>query len=151
MRSIVLTDRRVRENRSRTAVLLVFLPSPEDRGWPAQGTRKQPAWPLLYALLPLTIGLFLLAERIPEWSLWRPVAECAALILVFGAALAWLRANRPALTHSIGQPESLLAESAQTLYLPRALPAQISPYREASASCPSWSPPAPPPRSTALS
>lgn len=151
MRSIVLTDRRVNEDGSRTAVLLIFLPTPEARLWPAQGTRKRPAWLLLYTLLPLTIGLFLLAERIPEWSLWRPVAECAALILVFGAALAWVRANRLAFTHSIGQPESLPAERGETLHLPTALPAPVPAYQEASASGPSWPPPAPPPRSMALS
>ena len=60
-------------------------------------TRPRPAWGLLYAVLPLTLLLFVLADVVPETSGWRPVTEAMAVLVIFGALAAWVHSNRSAL------------------------------------------------------
>lgn len=67
-------------------------------------TPPRPKWGLLYALFPLTILLFALADIVPETSGWRPVTETIAVLVVFGVLAAWVRANRSAL--ALSQDES---------------------------------------------
>ena len=63
-------------------------------------TPPRPAWRLLYAVFPLTLLLFALADLVPETSGWRPVTESIAVLLVFGVLAAWVRSNRSALALS---------------------------------------------------
>lgn len=74
-----------------------------------QGPRRtppRPKWGLLYAVLPLTFLLFALADIVPETSGWRSVTESIAVLLVFGALAAWVRANRSALALSQDESET---------------------------------------------
>lgn len=64
---------------------------------PFQGRRPKPAWWLLYAILPLTAFLFMLADAVPATSRWRSVSELAATLGVSCAIALWVRANRIAL------------------------------------------------------
>ena len=64
----------------------------------------RPKWGLLYAVLPLTLLLFALADFVPETSGWRPITESIAALLVFGALAAWVRSNQSAL--ALSQEES---------------------------------------------
>ena len=69
-------------------------------------TRPRPAWGLLYAVLPLTFLLFVLADVVPETSGWRSVTETMAVLVVFGALAAWVRSNRSALASSQDESET---------------------------------------------
>ncbi len=66
----------------------------------------RPKWGLLYAVLPLTLLLFALADLVPETSGWRPVTESIAVLVIFGALAAWVRFNRSALAASQGKSEA---------------------------------------------
>jgi len=81
-------------------------------------TPKRPAWFLLYSLLPAAVLLFLLAELIPETNLWRAVTQSAILLVVLGAALAWVRGNRVHLLRSDEKADSGLAVRARVVYSP---------------------------------
>jgi hypothetical protein len=151
MSFIRVTDRPVREDRPEPVVFLVLFPDARKRSGSPSESPNRPAWFLLYALIPSTVGLFLLAERIPEWSVWRPLVECAALVLILGAALAWIRGNRLSLTYPIGQAESLQARSRGALQLTGGLPAPASVHPEATLSGPSRPLPEPASRSASLS
>jgi hypothetical protein len=63
----------------------------------------KPGWHQLYGLIPLDAGLLLLAQLIPEASLWPVIAQCAAVLAIFGAMAAWVRSNRSALGCSSDQ------------------------------------------------
>ncbi len=58
----------------------------------------KPAWWLLYAMLPLTVLAFGLADLVPAASGWRPVSELSATLAIFVGIGLWRRANRLALT-----------------------------------------------------
>ncbi len=64
---------------------------------PSRGRRPKPAWWLLYAFLPLTALLFMLADAVPATSRWRSISELAATFGVLCAIALWVRANRIAL------------------------------------------------------
>jgi hypothetical protein len=59
-----------------------------------------PRWWLLYSVVPLA-GTLLTATHFTQLSAgWRQVAQCAIVLVVFGAVWLWLRANRLALALS---------------------------------------------------
>jgi hypothetical protein len=60
-----------------------------------------------------------LAELIPETSIWRPVTQSAILLVVLGAALAWVRANCVALLCSNEGPGFGLAVRTRVVYVSR--------------------------------
>lgn len=70
------------------------------------GTPPRPRWGLLYAVLPLTLLLFALADLVNETSGWRPVTESIAVLVIFGALAAWVRFNQSALAASQGESEA---------------------------------------------
>lgn len=70
---------------------------PLERVAASRGRRPKPAWWLLYAILPLTALLFMLADAVPAASRWRSLSELAATLGVFCAIALWVRANRIAL------------------------------------------------------
>ena len=77
-----------------------------NHGTPIQrGQPPRPKWGLLYAVLPLTLLLFALADRVPEVSGWRTVTESFAVLVIFGVLAAWVRLNRSALALSREKPE----------------------------------------------
>ncbi len=64
----------------------------------AASGKAKPAWWLLYAMLPLTVLAFGLADVVPATSGWRSVSELLATLAIFIGIALWLRANRLALT-----------------------------------------------------
>ena len=58
----------------------------------------QPAWALLYALLPLCVAVFALLDYVPASDGVRTAAEEIIVALVIGLAALWVRANRRALS-----------------------------------------------------
>ncbi len=69
-------------------------------------TPPRPKWGLLYAVLPLTLLLFALADLVPQTSGWRIFTETIAVLVVFGMLGAWVRLNRSALALSQEKPEA---------------------------------------------
>lgn len=65
-----------------------------------------PTWTLLYALLPLCAVLFALVDYVPWSAGLRTLAEGAVVILLIGLSLAWVRANRRALSGSPSDSEA---------------------------------------------
>ncbi len=59
--------------------------------------RAKPAWWLLYALLPLSVLVFGLADAVPATRGWHSASELFATLVVFLGIGLWLRLNRPAL------------------------------------------------------
>jgi len=59
-----------------------------------------PKWVLLYALVPIGLIFFWVADLIPGTSSWRVITECGAVLAMCGLAIAWVRANRVALTQT---------------------------------------------------
>ena len=75
-----------------------------------------PKWLWLYALIPLTLGLFWFADFFPEGGVWRIISECGVTSALFGLAIVWVRANRIPLTQmnlgavtdsGVSSPESI--------------------------------------------
>ncbi len=59
--------------------------------------RPKPKWWMLYALLPLAVGL-LLAARLESPSLaWREVTEGSVSLLIMVTMALWIRGNRVAM------------------------------------------------------
>ena len=58
---------------------------------------RKPSWWLLYLLVPLVVGLFLMVDSVAIPSGWRPAAQIAVLLLVFALVYAWLERNSVAL------------------------------------------------------
>jgi hypothetical protein len=58
---------------------------------------RKPAWWLLYALLPLAVGLLVAAHLVSQSLAWREFTEGVASLVVIGAMALWVRANRVAL------------------------------------------------------
>lgn len=79
-----------------------------ERVTPSRGRRPKPAWWLLYAILPLTALLFVLADAVPATSRWRSVSELAATLGVLCVIALWVQANRIALilAENVEPPES---------------------------------------------
>ena len=89
-----------------------------------------PKWILLYALVPIALGLLWVADLIPEAGIWRVLSECGAVSAVCGLAIAWVRGNRIALT----QMDSWVASEAdsavvlqENLVTPRQRPRRFRP------------------------
>ena len=61
---------------------------------------------LLYALLPLCAGLFMLVDSMFASGALRMLAEGAVVVLVSGLAATWVRANRHALSQAACEPEA---------------------------------------------
>jgi hypothetical protein len=97
------TGQALRGNDSNSTLLLEpAQTSQQDRQpWGAVSVSRaecpKPAWWLLYAVLPLTILLFMLADLVPATSGWRSVSELLASFVVIGAISLWVRENRTAL------------------------------------------------------
>jgi hypothetical protein len=70
---------------------------PLKRIAPSRGRRPKPAWWLLYAVVPLTVLLFMLADLLSPTSGWRSASELLAALVLLWAIGLWLRANRLAL------------------------------------------------------
>ena len=64
---------------------------------PRSARKPRPAWGWLYAVLPLTVLLFLTADMVPAPSGWHTLAEMIAALAVIGAIALWMHANRLAL------------------------------------------------------
>jgi hypothetical protein len=69
--------------------------SPDTRT--ARRNRRKAAWIWLYALLPLSLPLFALADVVPATSPWRYCTESLAVLVLIGGAGLWVRLNRRAL------------------------------------------------------
>jgi hypothetical protein len=72
----------------------------EERAAAVRVERPKPAWWLLYAVVPLTALLFMLADLLSPTSGWRSTSELLAALVVLWAIGLWLRANRVALALS---------------------------------------------------
>ncbi len=61
-------------------------------------TAPQPAWRWLYAVIPLAVILFTVADAEAPTPGWRTLTETIGGLAVIAAMAAWVRANRLALT-----------------------------------------------------
>lgn len=62
-------------------------------------TYRNPKWWQVYAILPLTLGLFALEARFRFSTMGHRAAQFGILFLVFGLTRLWLNSNRMALIH----------------------------------------------------
>jgi hypothetical protein len=68
-----------------------------EKGARMRSTKKRPSWWLLYLSLPMMIGLFLLAMRLPLSDTGHRFVELIIILIVFGSTSLWLKANTGAL------------------------------------------------------
>lgn len=54
---------------------------------------RRPAWWLLYALVPLMAGLFVVEHRAPLPPGWHTAGQVAIVLFIYGLVWLWLRAN----------------------------------------------------------
>ncbi len=59
--------------------------------------RPKPTWWMLYALLPLAVGLLVAAHLASSSLAWREVTEGSASLVIMGTMALWIRANRVAI------------------------------------------------------
>jgi hypothetical protein len=61
---------------------------------------SKPKWWQLYLLLPLAVLLFVLERRLPFSTSGHRAAQIGIILVTYGLAHLWLRANRAALTET---------------------------------------------------
>lgn len=59
--------------------------------------RRKPTWWMLYALLPLMLGLLWLISRLPLTPRENEIGDFIIVLFAFGMMLVWLRVNAGAL------------------------------------------------------
>jgi hypothetical protein len=91
---------------------------------------------LLYALLPLSALLCVLAEYISGSGGWRRLAEGLVALVVIGLAWVWVRANRGALSRVTSDPETDTESRHFTVEVQKASPQviRLEPRRSRSGS-----------------